>query len=116
MICSRWEVAAVPFPFSDQPGSKRRPALVVSRKNFNRHGHTILAMITTRARAPWPGDTPLADFSRAGLRVSCLVRLKLFTLDNRLIVKKIGTLSQDDRKAAGASLRRFLFPSGATGD
>ena len=30
-----WQVVVVPFPFSETAGSKRRPALVVSRHSFN---------------------------------------------------------------------------------
>ena len=37
----QWEVVIVPFPFSTQPGHKRRPALVLSNKAFNQHGSTL---------------------------------------------------------------------------
>lgn len=43
----QWEVVIVPFPLSTQPGNKRRPALVLSKRAFNQHGSTVLAMITT---------------------------------------------------------------------
>ena len=56
-----------------------------------------MAMITSAKHQPWPGDTPLRDYAAAGLRVPCAVRLKLFTLDNRLIVKRAGTISAVDR-------------------
>ena len=51
MHCDRWQVVAVPFPFSERPGAKRRPALVLSNGSFNRAGHTVLAMITTAGHA-----------------------------------------------------------------
>lgn len=47
MISERWDVVVVPFPFAEGPGEKRRPALALSSRDFNRAGHTILAMITT---------------------------------------------------------------------
>jgi hypothetical protein len=37
-----------------------------------------------------------------------LLRLKLFTLDNRLILKKIGILGDVDRKKAEKVLHQFL--------
>lgn len=104
VTCDPWDVVAVPFPFTDRPGTKRRPALAISAKAFNLRGHTVMAMITTKATPPWPGDQQLVDPRAAGLRVPCLVRLKLFTLDNRLILKRIGRLSTQDR----ASLTRAL--------
>jgi hypothetical protein len=37
-----------------------------------------------------------------------VVRLKVFTIDNRLIVQVIGRLSAADRKAVAESLRRYV--------
>ena len=51
---NQWDIIIVPFPFTNQPGSKRRPALVLSTSGFNRHGQIILAMITTAGHHPWP--------------------------------------------------------------
>lgn len=108
MICEPWDVVVVPFPFAERPGGKRRPALVLSKKAFNDNGHTILAMITTKAHHPWPGDTDIEDHHAAGLHVPCIVRLKLFTLDNRLMVKRIGHLSEADRRRAAKHVRLYL--------
>ncbi len=108
MTYEPWDVVVVPFPFSDRAGNTRRPALVLSRRVFNQRGHTVLAMITTAAHAPWPGDVEVGDLEAAGLTVACRLRLKLFTLDNRLIVRRLGRLASRDQKEAGASLRRHL--------
>jgi mRNA interferase MazF len=67
VICEPWDVVIVPFPFVEKGSTKRRPALVVSKQAFNKAGHTILAMITTKAHARWPGDTELALYADAGL-------------------------------------------------
>ena len=108
MICDGWDVVVVPFPFSDRAAGKRRPALVLSESVFNRAGHTILAMITTRSHHPWPGDCSLEDHDEAGLPLPCLVRLKLFTLDNRVILRRIGHLSDADRKRVETSLNEHV--------
>lgn len=80
----------------------------MSRASFNAHGHSILAMITTRARPAWPGDAPIRDPSSARLPQNCLVRLKVFTLDNRLIADRIGRLGEDDRAEVAAALEAML--------
>ncbi len=98
MIYDQWDVVVVPFPFSERPGQKRRPALVLSLRDFNRAGHTAMAMITTQTRYPWPGDCHLLDLDTAGLPSPCIVRLKVFTLDNRLIVRRCGALASMDRE------------------
>jgi mRNA interferase MazF len=109
VICDRWDVVAVPFPFSEKAAEKRRPALVLSSKAFNSAGHSVLAMITTRGHHPWPGDCVLEDHDGAGLPLPCLVRLKLFTLDNRVILRRIGRLSDADRKRVENSLAKNLL-------
>lgn len=108
MICERGDVAVLPFPFSERPGTKRRPALALSQRGFNEAGHTIFAMITTRTHAPWPGDVVIEQLDDAGLTHPCIVRLKLFTLDNRLILRRAGTLTDGDRQAVEESLQRCL--------
>ena len=108
MICKTWDVVVVPFPFTEKESTKRRPALVLSKRGFNEGGHTILAMITTKTQPPWPGDTEITQYADAGLHVPCIVRFKIFTLDNRLVLKKIGHLSQDDTKKVTRRMQLHL--------
>ncbi len=108
VICEPWSVVVVPFPFSDRPGTKRRPALVLSKRAFNIEGNSVLGMITSAKHTPWPGDTEIREYAAAGLNQNCTLRLKLFTLDNRLILKQIGRLSRTDRQRADDHLKRFL--------
>ena len=108
MTCDPWDVVVVPFPFVERAGVRKRPALVLSGRSFNDAGNTVLAMITTGAHRPWPGDTELADLRTAGLQVPCLVRLKLFTLDNRLLAKRIGRLGADDRARVLSEMCGYL--------
>jgi mRNA interferase MazF len=108
VICDQWDVVAVPFPFTDQQGSKRRPALVLSIRDFNACGHSVMAMITTQHHRAWPGDTVIQDREAAGLPLPCVVRLKLFTLDARLIIRKLGSLEAQDRSKVQEALSTFL--------
>lgn len=110
MICDPSDVVIVPFPFTEKFGEKRRPALVLSLKAFNANGHTVLAMITTKSHSPWPGDTSIEDLSGAGLHVPCIVRLKIFTLDNQLIIRRSGSLAEKDRRNVEEAVHLYLFP------
>ena len=104
-----WDVVTVPFPFNDQLGAKRRPALVLSNTNFNCHGQIVLSMITTSGHYPWPGDVLIGDLKTAGLTAPSLVRLKVFTLDLRLIASEIGRLSSTDQQLVQEQLKKYLF-------
>ena len=57
--------------------------------------------------SPWPGDVPIVDLGSAGLKVACIVRLKSFTPDNRLILRRVGDLSKDDRSGVAAAVSRY---------
>ena len=109
MICNRYDVVVVPFPFTDKPDTKKRPALVLSNADFNQSNHTILAMITTKHHPSWPGDSKIRDYENAGLNASCLVRFKLFTLDNRMILRKIGHLTHNDANQIRDQLSSYLI-------
>ena len=109
MICERFDAVVVSFPFVDSPKSKSRPALVLSTSQFNRtNRHSILAMITRATHARWPTDHVIVDLGAAGLRDSSVVRWKLFTLDNRIIQRRIGTLEQEDRDGCTAQIAACL--------
>lgn len=110
MNYDRFDVVTVPFPFTDKAQVKRRPALVLSsHAAFGRKaGHSVMAMITSANNPPWPLDVPLSDLDTAGLPAPSLVRMKLFTLDHRLVFAKRGTLSNEDRNAVIQALKAAL--------
>jgi len=108
-ICDRLDTVVVLFPFTDIARAKPRPALVLSRRSFNEnHGATVLAMITTAGQSKWPSDVALAELVAAGLTRPSFVRLRIFTLENDLIAKRIGALGRSDRKTVEGALAACL--------
>ena len=105
-----FDVVVVPFPFTDRPATKRRPALVLTSELFNtRAANSVLAMITSAEQSEWPGDVAITNVEAAGLHNDCVVRLKLFTLDHRLIIRKAGTLAGTDQKKLRAAWKLLLL-------
>jgi mRNA interferase MazF len=106
----RFDVVVVPFPFTDSSASKRRPAVIVSHgTKFNAPaGYCVMAMITSAGNAPWPLDRPIQDLSAAGLSAASVVRMKLFTLDHRFVLRRAGKLSSRDGKSVAAALKTLL--------
>ena len=105
-----FDVVVVPFPFIDSSETKKRPAIVLSsHEAFNKSSRScVLAMITSATHTPWPCDVTITDLQTAGLPVKSLIRMKLFTLDQRLIMKTIGTLSIKDQKCFEKNLKHLL--------
>jgi mRNA interferase MazF len=109
MISDQWDVVRVPFPFTDMAAVKKRPALVLSKRTFNAaSGHTVMAMITKRANNAWPQDYDVQQWAQAGLRLPSWIRMKMFTIENSLIVDQLGALQAADvagfRDGAGRAL------------
>ena len=110
MIYKTFDIVLVPFPFCDCPERKKRPAIVVSSTlRFNAScNHTIIAMITSASHVAWPLDVVINDMVSAGLSKKSVVRMKLFTVSNELIIKKIGELGIGDRKNVILSLKNIF--------
>jgi len=107
MICDRFDVVIVPFPFSDLPKSKKRKALVITNKKFNQaNGNSILLMITSAIKSDWLFDVKISDLKTAGLNKDCVVRMKSFTLDNGLLMDRCGSLSSNDATQVVSSFKK----------
>jgi mRNA interferase MazF len=110
MIAEAWDVVRVPFPFTDRDAVKKRPALVLSSHAFNAaSGHTIMAMITKRGHSAWPADYDLQRWREAGLKFPSWVRLKIFTLENTLMIDKLGALEPVDVAGFQESAKAALW-------
>ena len=105
-----FDVVVVPFPFTDQKSEKKRPALVLSDfDNFNNiTENCVLAMITSAKNPDWPLDAHIGSIKKAGLPAPSKVRMKIFTLDSRFIIRKIGGLSARDQRGVKASLQKLM--------
>ena len=110
VTCDPWEVVVVPFPFTERSTTKRRPALVLSDAgNFNKQvGQSVLAMITSAKISSWPLDVEIEDLDSAGLPSASVVRMKLFTLDDQLVIRKAGVLSKTDKLAVLDALHHLF--------
>ncbi len=90
---TKGKIVLTSFPFTDLSGSKRRPALIVSKENSRED--VIVAFITSRLYKESETDLLInnehPDFAKTGLKVPSLIRLsKLATLEKALIVGEIG--------------------------
>jgi mRNA interferase MazF len=106
----QWAVVVVPFPFTDRDTQMRRPAVVLSSQmKFGApSGHSVLAMITNASHSGWPFDVVLTDRVAAGLPAPSMVRMKLFTIDDRLVLRRLGRLAPPDQEAVTRAIDGLL--------
>ncbi|MES2408328.1 MAG: type II toxin-antitoxin system PemK/MazF family toxin [Pseudomonadota bacterium] len=105
----RFDVVKVPFPLTDKAQIKKRPALILyTNAAFNAPaGHSVLAMITSAKNPAWPLDVGVTHLTAAGLPAPSVVRMKLFTLDHRFVLGKIGRLDASDEAAVTQVLKKL---------
>lgn len=91
------DIVLVPFPFTGLSGQKRRPALVVSPDGFDPQG-IVLCAITSRAPGRlhrWDVSLQAQDLIEKSLPMPSVIKAsKLFTMHQRLIVGRFGTVSE----------------------
>lgn len=115
MTVRRGDVVLVGFPFTDLTATKVRPALVVSATSHHRSaGDVLLAAISSapprRARASHvvvkQSDR---SFAATGLRKSSVVLCgKLFTMEQRLVLRHLGRLGAAQMKRVDRGLAAVL--------
>lgn len=102
------DVLLVPFPFTNQYTTKKRPAVVVSGEQYNRdYPDVILAPITSKLTGK-PDEVVHKNWKSAGLLKSSAVKPVLSTLENNLILRHLGTLSDIDLRVVKSSFKKIL--------
>jgi mRNA interferase MazF len=94
------DVVLVPFPFTDQSGTKKRPAVVVSSRRYNRQRRDVVIMaITSQMRTPLAfGEAMVADWLGAGLLKESVLKPVFATIEQGLVLRVMGRLSANDGK------------------
>ena len=101
MNCSRNDVVLLPIPFTDLTSRKVRPAVVIGRNGSD----LFLAPISSQLPNT---DLPVREWRAAGLNVPCGIKAQLATVEERLVVKKVGILALPDRQELDTRLRVWL--------
>ena len=100
MIYNFGDVVLVPFPFTNQVASKKRPAVIVSSDGYNhRHIDIVLMAITSQTSAmEYADNVVIQDWQSAGLLKPSVIKPIIMTVKKELILKRLGTLSEQDKQ------------------
>ena len=105
------DVVLVAFPFTNQTASKKRPAVVVSSSIYNEQRRDVIVMaITSQVLRPAGaiGDVLLADWKGAGLPKASLVKPVIATLEQSLVLRKLGTFQNADLQSLRTALQKIM--------
>ena len=107
---NRGDVILVPFPFSDQTVTKKRPAIIVSSDTYNSTSQDVVIMAITgqiRGRIG-VGEFMIEDWQGAGLLRPSVVKSAISTIEQRLVVKMLGRLSSKDLSTLERALKELF--------
>lgn len=104
------DIVLVAFPFTSQTTSKRRPAVVVSRLAYNTVRPDVVIMaVTSQFRAISAlGEVWIAEWQGAGLLKPSAVKPVFVTIEQRLVRRRLGALSQIDQAAVRTAIATIL--------
>ncbi len=101
MNCSRNDVVLLPIPFTDLTSRKVRPAIVIGK-----NGNDLFLVPISSVLANT--DFQIQEWRAAGLNVSSGVKAQLATVEEKLVVKIVGKLADNDAKVLDERLRNWL--------
>jgi mRNA interferase MazF len=104
------DVVLVPFPFTDQSTTKKRPAVVISSTRYNTERPDLIIIAVTSQIKPTPsiGEMMVNDWQAAGLLKPSVIKPVITTVEKLLILRHMGRLKEDDQRALRQSLDAIL--------
>lgn len=104
------DVVLVPFPFSNHSAYKKRPAVVISSTAYNNVSSDVVIMAVTSqiGKAIVIGESLIANWQEAGLLKPSAIKTAISTIEQSLILRKMGKLSHKDTLSMDGALKEFL--------
>lgn len=97
MTYNRWDIVLLPFPFTDLKSTKKRPALIISPRKYNRGPDVLVMFVTSNLKSKSKiGDYVISEWDKAGLPKPSKTRMKFATIEKTLVIKKIAALRKVD--------------------
>jgi mRNA interferase MazF len=104
------DVVLVPFPFTNQTTFKQRPAVVVSSRAYNSAKQDVVIMAVTSQLHSLPslGEVWIDNWQSANLLKASAIKPVFATLQQNLIIKRLGSLHAHDQSALRAAIAVVL--------
>jgi mRNA interferase MazF len=104
------DVVLVPFPFTNQAASKRRPAVVVSNRAYSAARPDLVVMPITCQLRPGRdfGEVWVRHWQAAGLLKPSAVKPVFATLEQRLVLRRLGALMPEDQETLRKAIAEII--------
>ncbi|HJX17321.1 MAG TPA: type II toxin-antitoxin system PemK/MazF family toxin [Acidiferrobacterales bacterium] len=104
------DIVLVPFPFTDQSATKKRPAVVVSSQAYNtmRPDLIIQAVTSQIGTSNTFGEVVVNQWQQAGLLKPSAIKPVITTIEKSIVIKPMGRLTPQDREALVECLKSIL--------
>ncbi len=104
------DIVLVPFPFTDQSRSQKRPAVVISSSAYNLERPDLIIMaVTSQIRPPTAiGELVIQSWQETGLLKPSAIKPVITTIERQLVIKKLGQLNNNDKHALITLLQGIL--------
>ena len=104
------DVVLAPFPFTNQAAVKQCPAVAVSSRAYNAAKPDVIIMaITSQLRAIASlGEVWIVDWQLAKLLKPSAIKAVFATLEQNLIIRRLGALQAQDQSALRAAIAAVL--------
>ena len=103
--CNFGDVVLVAFPFTNLQATKKRPAVVISRKSYQESRPDVILMAIT---SQIMGGYVLQDWQYAGLLKPSVLKPLIATIEQSQIIKVMGQLSVNDHDTLGKTIKSIL--------
>lgn len=102
------DIVIIPFPYSDLAGSKQRPALIISNEKLNKTEDRICCLITSKIHKD-DLEIKFRYLEKGSLPFKSSVRPhRIFTVDRKIIKKKICTVTNDFHDIVIEKINEFM--------
>ena len=102
------DILLVPFPFSDQSGTKARSVVVISNNEFNEYSEDtlVIGMASNISKGKHTINLTNDDLEEGILSTVCCIKVEnILKIENELVIKKIGKI----KPSVLANISKKLF-------
>ena len=107
---SSGDIILVPFPFTNQKTTKKRPAVVISSQAYNGERPDLIIMVVTSQIKPTSiiGEVMIQSWQDAGLLKPSVIKPVITTIEKKLVIQLMGKLQKNDLSSLQGSLDIIL--------